>query len=72
MATRAPTCRNGAVPLCVGRGKRDHWLPATPIPSGHRHPDSLFLSMRQGTLSPFFSGRKLGVQKPKAIAPSLL
>lgn len=24
MAARAPMCRNGAVPLCVGRGKRDH------------------------------------------------
>lgn len=65
MAARAPTCRNGAVPLCVGRGERDHWLPATPTPSGHQHPDSLSLPMEQATLSPFFHGGNLGCRNPE-------
>lgn len=65
MAARAPTCKNGAVPLCMGRGKRDHWLAAMSISSGHQHPDSLSLSMGQATLSPFFSGGHSGCRNPK-------
>lgn len=51
-ATRAPTCRNGAVPLGTGRDKGDCQLPAMPRPS--ILPAYLYPWGRQ--LSLFFSG----------------
>ena len=63
MAARAPTCRNGAVPWCVGRGKRDHWLPAMPI---------LYLWVRQLYLH-FSVEETLGAETlSRSLAPSLL
>lgn len=54
-ATRAPTCRNGAVPFGTGRGKRDCQLPAEPrMLTTSILPAYLYLWGRQ--LSPFFSG----------------
>lgn len=69
MATRAPMCRNGAVPLCAGRDKRDCWLPAVPRPSGYQRPYGLSLSTGQESVS-IFQWRKLGVQIPRIVAPS--
>ena len=69
IATRAPTCRNGAVPLGTGRGKRDCWLPAVPRPSGHQHPPGLSLSVGQAAV--FIFQRTLGVQGPWVLESSL-
>lgn len=67
--TRAPTCRNGAVPFGTGRGKRDCQLPGelrmlvTSILPAYLYPWGRQLSL--------FQRRTLGVQGPWVLESSL-